>query len=70
MQLSIEEYARKRIHNYSVQIEIYVTQITVPHYSASLVMPNTNPHDGIFNQHLSNIKGSYILFWVLLGKNV
>ena len=41
MQLSKEEYARKRIHNgSSVQIENSVTRVTVRHHSASLVMPN------------------------------
>ena len=60
MQLSNEEYARKRIHNgSSVQIENSVTRVTVPHHSASLVMPNSYPHDGIFNQHLTTIKDFY-----------
>ena len=61
MQLSKEEYARKRIHNgSSVQIENSVTRVTVRHRSASLVMPNSYPRDGIFNQHLTTIKDSYI----------
>ena len=59
MQLSKEEYARKRIHNGSVQIENSVTRVTVRHHSASLVKPNSYPRDGIFNQHLTNIKDSY-----------
>ena len=66
MQLSKEEYARKRIHNgFSVQIENSVTQVTVRHHSASLVMRNSYPRDGIFNQHLTVIKDSYILFIIL-----
>ena len=60
MQLSKEEYARKRIHNgSSVQIENSVTRVTVRHHSASLVMPNSYPSDGIFNHHLTAIKDSY-----------
>ena len=54
MQMSKEEYAIERIHNgSSLQIENEVTQVTVRHHSASLVMPNSNPGDGIFNQHLT-----------------
>ena len=52
MQLSKEAYARTRIHNgYSVQID--------------LVMPNSYPHDGIFSQHLTTIKDSYIVFLLI-----
>ena len=62
MQLSKEEYARKRVHNdSSVQIENSVTRVTVQHHLASLVMLNNYPCDGIFNKHLSTIKDSYIL---------
>ena len=62
MQLLKEENARKRIHNGSlVQIENSVTQITVRHHSASLMMPNSYPCDGIFNQHLTTIIDSHIL---------
>ena len=62
MQLSKEEYARKRIHNgSSVQIKTSVTRVTVWHHSASLVMPNSYPRDGIFSQHLTTIKDSYSL---------
>ena len=62
MQLSKEDYARKRIHNgSSLQIENSVNGVTVRHHSASLVMPNSYPSDGIFNQHLATIKDSYIL---------
>ena len=38
--------------------------ITFRHHSASLVMPNSYPRDGIFNPHLTTIKVSYILFRV------
>ena len=34
--------------------------ITVRHHSASLVMPDTYPRDGICNPHLKTIKDSYI----------
>ena len=62
MQLSKEEYARKRIHNgSSVQIENSVTRVTARYHSASLVMPNSYPRDRIFNQHLTTIKDSYIM---------
>ena len=33
--------------------------VTVRHHSASLVMPNSCPRDGIFNPHLTTIKDSY-----------
>ena len=56
------KYARKRIHNgSSVQTENSITRVTARHHSASLVMPNNYPRDGIFNQHLTTIKYSYIL---------
>ena len=45
----------------SVQIENSVTRVTVRHQSANLVMPNSYPRDGIFNQHLTAIKDFYIL---------
>ena len=62
MQLSKGVYARKRIHNgFSVQIENSITQVTVQHHWVSLVMPKSYPHDGIFSQHLTTIKDSYIL---------
>ena len=62
MQLSKEEYARKRTHNgSSVQIENSVTLVTARHHSASFKMPNNYPRDGIFNQHLTTIKDSYSL---------
>ena len=65
MQLSKEKYERKRIDNGSLlQIENSVTRVTVRHHSASLVMPNSYPRDGIFNQHLTTIKDSYSLLSV------
>ena len=69
MRLSNEEYARKRIHNgSSVQIENSVTRVTVWHHLASLVMPNSFPRDGIFNQHLTTIKDSYnVALWKFTG---
>ena len=61
MQLSKEEYARKRIHNgSSMQNENSVTRVTARHHSASLVMPNSYPRDGIFSQYLTSIKDSDI----------
>ena len=57
MKLSKEEYARKRIHNGSlVQIENSVTRVTLRHHLA-----NSYPCDGIFSQHPTTIKDSYIL---------
>ena len=62
MQLSKEEYARKRIHNgSSLQIENSITRITVRHHKASLVMSNSYPRDSIFNLNLTTIEDSYIL---------
>ena len=59
MQLSKEEYARKRINNgSSVQIENSVTRVTVRHRSASRTV---TLGDGIFNQHLTTNKDSYIM---------
>ena len=61
MQLAKEEYARKRIHNGSlVQTENSVTRVTVRHHLASLVKLNSYLRDGIFSQHLTTIKDSYI----------
>ena len=65
MQLSKEEYARKRIHNgISVQIENTVTWVTVRHQEACRVMPNSYPSDGIFSQHLTTMKDPYKLVHV------
>ena len=51
--------------------------ITVWHHSASLVMPNSYPHDGIFSQHLMTSKDSYILayltgisVWVIIARKM
>ena len=43
------------------KLKILSLGITVRHHSARLVMPNSYPRDGIFNQHLTTIKDSYIL---------
>ena len=44
-----------------VQTENPVTRVTVRHHLASLMMLNSYPCDGIFNQRLTTIKDSYIL---------
>ena len=54
MQLSKEEYARKRTHNGLVQIESPVTQ---DNCSASL--GKRYRHERIFNPQLTAIKNSY-----------
>ena len=52
----------KKIHNGCLmQIENSVTRVTVRHHSASLVMPNSYPGDGIFNPYLTTVKDFYIL---------
>ena len=57
MQLSKEEYARKRTHNGClVQIENPLTQ---DNCSASLAMLNSYRCDRIFNPQLTAIKNSY-----------
>ena len=43
------------------ELKIPSLGIIVRHHSASLVMPNSYPRDGIFNPHLTTIKDSYIL---------
>ena len=61
MQLSKKENARKWIRNgSSVQIKNSVTWVTVRHHSSSPVISNGYPRDGIFSQHLTTIKDSYI----------
>ena len=71
MQLSKEEYARKRIHNgSSVQTENSVTRVTVRYHLASLVMPNSYPRDGIFNRHLIAIKDSYITSKIVILEEI
>ena len=53
MELSKEEYARKRIYNgFSVRFKNSVIGI---------VMPNSFPRGGIFYLHITTIKYSYIL---------
>ena len=41
------------------ELKIPLLWITVQHHSASLVMPNSYPRDGIFNPHITTIKESY-----------
>ena len=41
------------------ELKIPSLRITVLHHSASLVMPNSYPREGIFNPHLKTIKDSY-----------
>ena len=41
------------------ELKIPSLGITVRHHSASPVMPNSYPRDGIFNQYLTSIKDSY-----------
>ena len=48
----------------SIRIENSVTRDNKPReakQSASLLMPNSYPRDGIFNPHIATIKDSYIL---------
>ena len=53
----------------SVRCELKISSfgITVRHHSASLVMPNSYPRDGIFKPHLTSIKDSYIPVFVFHG---
>ena len=41
------------------ELKIPSLGITVRHHSASLVLPNSYPRDGIFSLHLTTIKDSY-----------
>ena len=60
MQLSKEEYARKRIHNGCLgQIESPVTQDNCSASLASLAMLNSYRRDRIFNSQITAIKDSY-----------
>ena len=60
MQLSKEEYARKRIHNGClVQIESPVTQDNCPASLGKLSMLNSYRCDRIFNPQFTAIKNSY-----------
>ena len=43
------------------ELKILSLGITVRHHSASLVMPNSYPRDGIFNPKLTTITDSYII---------
>ena len=43
------------------KLKILSLRITVQLHSASLMMPNSYPRDGIFNPHLTTIKASYSL---------
>ena len=43
------------------ELKIPSLRITVRHHLASLKIPNSYPGDGIFNPHLTTIKGSYNL---------
>ena len=47
------------------ELKILSLVITVLHHSASFVMPNSDPRDGIFNLHLTTIKESYNLTHVI-----
>ena len=51
------------------ELKIPSLGITVRHHSASLLMPNSYPRDGIFNQHLTIIKDSYSFVHRLLTDN-
>ena len=46
------------------ELKIPSLWITVRHHSASLVMQNSYPCDGIFNQHLTIIKDSYNKYYI------
>ena len=60
MQLSKEEYARKRTHNGClVQLKVPSLRITVRHHSASLAMLNSYCRDRIVSPQLTAIKNSY-----------
>ena len=43
------------------ELKIPSLGINVRHHSASLVMPNSYPRDGIFSPHLTTMKDSYNL---------
>ena len=45
-------------------------KITLRLYSASLVMPNSYPRDGIFNPNLTTIKDSYNPGRVKIAENL
>ena len=62
MLLLKEEYMqeKKSIMVVLGELKILSLRITVWHYSASFVMPNSKTCDAIFNPHLITIKGSYM----------
>ena len=68
MLLSKEDNARKKNHHKIMVLRCALKNpslmITVRHYSSSLLMSNSYPHDGIFNPTSPTIKFSYglILF--------
>ena len=45
---------KKSIMVVQCELKILSLRITVWHHSASLVMPNSYPHNGIFNPHLTS----------------
>ena len=51
------------------ELKIPLLGITVRHHEESLVMPNSYPRDGIFNPHLTTVKDSYILLWIVPCRN-
>ena len=67
--LSKEEYAiKKTVMVVRCELKIPSLWITVRHHSASFVMPNSYHHHGIFNLHLTTIKGSYLLYGKIIQK--
>ena len=48
------------------ELKIPSLGITVRHHSASLLLPNSYPQDGIFNLHLTAIKDSYNLLAIYM----
>ena len=62
--MQLLKHARKIHNGSSVQIENSLTRVTVWHHKACLLMPKSYPLDGIFNQHLTTIKDSYIPWFI------
>ena len=52
---------KESIMVFRCELKIPSLVITVREHSASLVVPNSYPRDGIFNLHLTTIKDSYTL---------
>ena len=46
------------------ELKIPSLRITVRHHSASLVIPNSYPCDGIFNPNLTTIKDPYMKVYI------